>query len=155
MSGRGPGTAEDDRLLTFEVAGSVFALPIWGVIEVAEIAELACVPSVPPSVAGVLNYKGDALPVVRRERLLDLEAGGVSEPEHVLVVTDRALGSARLGLDVDRVLGLVDGSAASAHGSGPVAERRPIDGRVARILDPSRLIERAQGVIEASLASGE
>ncbi len=151
----GPGAAEDDRLLTFEVAGAVFALPIWGVIEVAEMADLACVPSVPPSVAGVINYKGDALPVIRRERLLDLDAEAEGGPEHVLVVTDRAPGSARLGLDVDRVLGLVEGSAIAAHGSEPVAARRPIDGRVARILDPSRLVERAREVIESSLASGE
>ena len=137
------------------MAGAVFALPIWGVIEVAEMAELACVPSVPSSVAGVINYKGDALPVVRRERLLDLDADTACEPEHVLVVTDRAPGSARLGLDVDRVLGLVDGRSVVAHGPEPVADRRPIDGRVARILDPSRLVERAREVIEGSLASGE
>jgi chemotaxis signal transduction protein len=60
-----------NRLLTFEIGSSLFALPIEGVHEVAAMAELACIPTLPREVAGVINYRGDALPVVRRERLLD------------------------------------------------------------------------------------
>ena len=35
-----------------------------------------------------MNYRGDALPVVRRERLLTFE-GLADVPAHVLVLTDR------------------------------------------------------------------
>ena len=38
-----------DRLLTFELGGMLYALPISGVLEVAEALELACVPTLPPS----------------------------------------------------------------------------------------------------------
>ena len=41
---------------------------------------------------------------------------------------------------------------AKARGSDPVALRRPEQGRVAHILDPARLIERARNVIEDSPA---
>jgi chemotaxis signal transduction protein len=103
------------------------------------------------SIASVINYRGDALPVVRRERLLELGDAEASRPEHVLIVTDSPTHAARLGLEVDRVLGLIDGQGAASRGSEPVAERRPIDGRLAHILDPARLVARAREVIESSL----
>ncbi|HEY5659057.1 MAG TPA: chemotaxis protein CheW [Myxococcota bacterium] len=141
----------EDRLLTFEIGDALFAMPIAGVLEVAERGVEACVPTVPSSIASVINYRGDALPVVRREQLLEIGEPGVERPEHVLVITDGPTHSARLGLEVDRVLGLIDGEATAGRGSDPVAERRPIEGRLAHILDPARLVARAREVIESSL----
>ena len=140
-----------ERLLSFEIQGQLFAMPIAGVLEVADHSERSCIPSVPRAIASVVNYRGDALPVVRREHLLPLEPEGEeASSEHVLVLTDARTSTARLGLDVDRVLGFIDGPGARAKGSDPVAERRPEAGRVAHILDPARLIERARNVIEDS-----
>ncbi len=140
----------EGRLLSFEIGELLFAMPISGVLEVAELGATSCIPTVPPSVACVVNYRGDALPVVRREHLFDLGDGAPGRPEHVLVVTDRGGSAARLGLDVDRVLGLIDGGAARSRSGDPVAERRPTGGRMAHILDPALLIERARDVIESS-----
>jgi hypothetical protein len=148
-------TDGEERLLTFEIGGLLFAMPIAGVLEVAEMGGSSCVPGVPPDVASVINYRGDALPVVHRARLFDGGAESEGPPEHVLVVSDRASGAARLGLDVDRVLGLVDGAGATSRGGDPIAERRPLGSRVAHILDPARLVERARLTIEGSLAGSE
>lgn len=145
---------EELRLLTFEIGTSLFAMPISGVLEVAERSDPACVPGVPRDVACVVNYRGDALPVVRRERLLALSEAP-SEPAHVLVITDRPTHAARLGLEVDRVLGLVDGMGAVARGPDPVAETRPMEGRVVQIVDPARLVARAREVVEDSFARNE
>jgi chemotaxis signal transduction protein len=144
-----------ERLLTFEVGTSLYALPIAGVIEVAEVGHLACIPTLPLHIGGVVNHRGDALPVLRRSSLLEVDEAALPAPTHVLVVTDRPTGGACLGLPVDRVVGLVDGEAAAARGPDPVAERRPIDGRVASVLDPARLIARAREVIERSLVRSE
>ena len=65
-------------------------------------------------------------------------------PTHLLVVADLPWGGAHLGLPVDRVVGLAEGRGAKSRGPHPVAERRPIDGRLAGILDPQRLVERAR-----------
>jgi chemotaxis signal transduction protein len=143
--------ASDERLLTFEVAGSLYALPIACVVEVAEASALACIPMLTPEMAGVLNFHGDALPVIRREVLLDLEVQELPDPSHVLVVTPRPNGGARLGVCADRIEGLVNGDGALASGAGPVAERRSIDGRLVFILDAERLVARAREAIEASL----
>lgn len=151
MSAEAPSTAFEDRLLTFEVGGSLYALPIACVVEVTEASALACIPTIPPSQAGVLNFHGNALPVFRRETLLDLEAESLPEPTHVLVVAPKPNGRGALGLCVDRVQGLVSGTGARAMGSGPVAERRSIDGRVLFVLDAERLVARAAESIEGSL----
>jgi purine-binding chemotaxis protein CheW len=146
---------DGQRLLTFEIGRELFAMPISGVLEVTETSALACIPTVPREVAGVINYRGDALPVVRRERLLDLADADLPEPEHVLVITTGSTGTPRLGLNVDRVLGLVDGEGPSGRAGHPLVERRPLDGRIASILDPARLVARAREVIEDSLSRSD
>jgi purine-binding chemotaxis protein CheW len=143
----------DERLLTFEIAGELYALPIGGVHEVAEVGQMTCIPTLPTRVGGVMNYHGDALPVVRCSSLFEINESRLSDPRNVLVVTDRSGDVARLGIPVDRVLGLVDGSAAETMEASQVAERRSIQGRVANVLDPPRLVAHAQEVIERSLGA--
>ena len=78
----------------------------------------------------------------------------LAEPAHVLVFTARPTGGSRLGMEVDRIVGLVNGAAAVAHCEGPIAERRSVDDRVVFVLDPQRLVARAIEVIERSLGRG-
>ena len=148
MSASAPITGADERLLTFEVSGGLYALPIDGVLEVAEICRVACIPTMPAHVGGVVNYHGDALPVLSWSSLCGIEA--TDQPGNFLVITDRGSDVARLGIAVDRVTGLVDGSAPAAAGNEIVAERRSINGRIASLLDPRQLVARAQSVIESS-----
>lgn len=150
-----PLDVTDERLLTFEAGGELFAMPIAGVLEVAELSGSARIPTVADDVACVMNYRGDALPIVRRHRVLDLSAAPAADAEHVLVVTDRQSAVPRLGLEVDRVLGLVDGRATRSRDASVVAERRPMNGRVACILDPSRVVARARAVIEGALGRSD
>ncbi len=149
MSEQPSAAFRDERLLTFEIGGSLFALPISGVVEVTEVEDdIAAIPTLPAPVGGVINFHGDALPVLRSAALLGVAAGEPKTPAQVVVITDRPTEQARLGLPVDEILGLVNGSRATARGADPVAERRSIDGRVAKILDPARLVARAESLIE-------
>ncbi len=141
----------EDRLLTFEVAGDLYALPIAGVLEVAEALHMTCIPTLPTRIGGVINYHGDALPVVSCASLLDIDESELGEPGNILVIAGPDGESARLGIPVDRVLGLVDGVAAAMPGAKPVAEHRSIDGRIASVLDPRRLVSQAKDVIAGSL----
>jgi hypothetical protein len=65
----------------------------------------------------------------------------------VLVVSRRDDEPAQLGLPIDRVIGLVDGSRRHRGGGRLIVERRPVEGRVVSVLDPRRLVERAMEVI--------
>ncbi len=138
---------EERRLVLFEVGGGAYALPISDVIEVTEWSQLAAIPTLPVGVAGVVNHHGDALPIVARDALLEEPATG-SRPEHVLVLGVPGGQSGRLGVPVDRVLGLVDAPAGPPTSDGLVVERRPLRGRIVAVLDAARLLERAQRVIE-------
>jgi len=148
-------TEAQERLLAFEVATSVYALPIACIAEVREVDPLACIPTLSARIGGVMNHHGDALPVLRRDVLLGVDPAALAEPSHVLAITARSAGGARLGLPVDRIVGLVDGGGAVARGEDPVAERRAIDGRVVFVLDPQRLVELGKDVILHSLQRGE
>ncbi len=149
MNGAAMITGADERLLTFEVSGGLYALPIDGVLEVAEMCRVACIPSIAANVGGVVNYHGDALPLLSWSSLSEIENS--VQPANFLVITDRGSDVARLGIPVDRVTGLVDGSAPTAQGNEIVAERRSINGRIASLLDPRQLVARAKRVIESSL----
>ena len=137
-----------DRLLSFEIHDALFALPIAGVLEVADEGSRACVPTLSPDLVWVCNHRGEVLPVLSRERLLDLGEDASRVPEHVLVVADPRSGAACFGLEVDRVLGFIEGPPAEERASVLVTERRPVEGRVVSILDPGLLVERARQLIE-------
>jgi chemotaxis signal transduction protein len=140
----------ESRMLAFELGATLFALPISGVVEVAESARVAPVPFLPRDEFGVVNHHGDALPVVFGRALL--EFSGDSAPNHLLVLAGDADDPERYGLPVDRILGLVAGDAAVARSESPVAERRPHEGRVLNVLDPRRLLVRATALVEQSLS---
>lgn len=150
-----PSPFTTERLLTFEVAGIAYGIPIADVAEVVELGRLASVPTLPRRAGGVMNHHGDALPVVHREVLFDVREEALSEPQHVLVLAHTKHVRGRLGLPVDRVLGLVEGSGGVAAGSDAVVERRPIDGHLVSVLDTQRLTELAVGVIERSVIGAD
>jgi chemotaxis signal transduction protein len=147
MSG---ASGAEGRMLAFELGSTLFALPISGVVEVAERARVAPVPLLPRASFGVVNHHGDALPVVFGSALL--EFSGESAPTRLLVLAGDADDPDRYGLPVDRILGLVAGGAAHSHTESPVAERRPHEGRVLNVLDPRRLLARASALVEESLS---
>ncbi len=141
-----------DRLLTFEIGGTLYALPIASVCEVVPVGPLACVPTRTRESVGVMNYHGDALPVVERALLLGLPEAQLGEPEQVLAIAGPRSNTARLGLPVDKVAGLVDGGLAPTRGTELVVEHRPIEGRLVSVLDPFQLLVRAREVIERSVS---
>ena len=62
--------ATESRLLSFEAAGGLFALPIAEILEVSEATAIASIPTLERSRGGVMNHRGDALPVVSLRLLL-------------------------------------------------------------------------------------
>ncbi len=152
-----------DRLLMFLFEDVRYALPIAWVVEVAEKDRVTSVPSLALPIGGVMNWHGEALPLIATELLLGRhrdEAGATPfgaattvgyAQDQVLVVADKPGSLARLGMPVDRVIGLVPGPGYDARkGEGLVVERRPVDGRIVHILDPMALVARGAEVIESA-----
>jgi len=152
-----------ERLLMFLFEDVRYALPIAWVVEVAEKDRVTSVPSLALPIGGVMNWHGEALPLIATELLLGRhrdEAGATPfgaattvgyAQDQILVVSDKPGSLARLGMPVDRVIGLVPGPGYDARkGEGLVVERRPLDGRIVHILDPMALVARGAEVIESA-----
>jgi chemotaxis signal transduction protein len=148
--------AAPQRVILFEVGASAYAIPIADVLEVTDWAPWAGVPGLPRHLAGVVNHHGDALPVLSRESLF--EAGGegaelsLPPPQSLLVLAARGGEAGRLGLPVDRVLGLEEAPLGAPQGSGVVVERLPLRGRIVCILDGRRTLARAAALIDGVVA---
>lgn len=96
--------------IVFRVGAGAFAIPAAGVREVVPLATLARPPGVPGFVAGFLNRSGVAVPVLRLDALLGLEAISVGLYSPIIVATDRS--GAPLAFVSDAVNAVVDAAPA-------------------------------------------
>jgi purine-binding chemotaxis protein CheW len=136
-----------ERVLAFELGGVSWALPLADVREVADIGALWAIPAVPGALAGVANHRGDALPVVAATALLELSEERVPPARQLLVIGGSGDEPGRLGLPVERVLGLADAPLGQRPRGGVVRARGTLEGRMLRVLDVERILQRAEQVI--------
>ncbi len=102
-----------DELLIFEQAGQLFALPSSVVKEVLRAFSATPLPNAPPMVEGILNVRGDIIPLINLRKRLGLPDRPLSLTDHFIVARD---GNRLIALRVDRVLNLQR-----------VPHRRPLD----------------------------
>jgi purine-binding chemotaxis protein CheW len=131
-------------LLIFCVGSEWCALPVDRIEEVVPIAALSKPPGLPGILEGFLNLRGSAVPVVRLDRLfnLNLTSIGLYSP---LVVVHSA--TQRLALLVDQAIDIiripVDGLFPVAKGTcfKDCADAEvEVDGRTAHLLSVDRLL---------------
>ncbi|MCR5881124.1 chemotaxis protein CheW [Phenylobacterium sp. J367] len=96
----------DRALLTFRVGDRRLAVAAADVTEVVRPPPVTRVPHAPAAVAGVTSLRGQVLPVVALDSLLDVP-GGDAAGRRLVVLS----GTPPLGLAVDEVTGLADGYA--------------------------------------------
>lgn len=98
-----PAAAAAVTLLVFSLGGERYGIEAAHVLEVVPLHGLTPVPSTPPFLLGVLNYRGRVLPVLDLRRVLAPSAGGVPEGGRVVVVlTDGTM----FGIFADEVGGM-------------------------------------------------
>lgn len=98
---------DEIQLVSFEIAGQEYALPIHSVREILQLPETVTrVPKAAASVVGVITLRDRLLPVVSLRRLFGLAANDASEQTRVAVVsvgTDERGGGLVVGLLLDKV----------------------------------------------------
>ena len=139
-------------LLTFEIAGAAYAVDGDRVIEVVPRVVPRVLPHAPASLAGVIRYRGEVLPLIDLGRLLGVETPDDRLSTRIVIVrTDdpeaphAALLAERVG-NVRRVD--LDGKAAAwlppapdgAPYLGPVVE---IEGSLVQILKAESIVDQA------------
>jgi purine-binding chemotaxis protein CheW len=154
----GEGLRDDRRFLVFRLGDEEFGLPIEAVDEVAPVpSQITRVPKAPKFLEGVINLRGEVLPVVDQRKRFDMPPLADGARRRLVVVrTDRH----RAGLIVDSVSEvLAYDSAAIEPAPDLTGETTQLvdgvinleqSGRMILVLDPAELLTRAeQGLLDA------
>ena len=140
-----------ERFVAFELAGEPYALPFECVLSTDRIPRSTYVPGMPGHLRGVLNLRGEIIPLVDLRILMGIDAA--TPGGRMVVIRDSGAGKAPLALVVDRLTGLTSYPAAeiSDPSGGPaVAFSRGIvsaafSSRPTVLLDPGLVLAAAGG----------
>jgi purine-binding chemotaxis protein CheW len=153
------GTAVEERqFVVFRLGEDEFGLPIETVSEVARVPDqITRVPKAPKFLEGVVNLRGEVLPVVDQRRRFDMPAAPQQGTRRLVVVrTDRH----RAGLIVDSVSEVLRCPASDIEPAPNLTNEavRLVNGvvnleqagRMVLLLDPAELLTRAErGLLDA------
>jgi purine-binding chemotaxis protein CheW len=99
------------RYVSFSLGGSRYCIPVEQVLQIVRLEDLIEIPKPPPYVEGVINLRGDIIPVVSLRARLEVRggapAGAPADPRRKRVVITRVSGKP-YGLDVDEVREIVE-----------------------------------------------
>lgn len=149
---------EELQFVVFRLGDDQFALPIEAVNEVARVPEqITRVPKTPKFLEGVINLRGEVLPVIDQRRRFDLPALTDGRSRRLLVVRTE---HHRAGLIVDSVSDVMRCFADDIEPAPSLAGEKVrlvrgvinLDGtgRIVLVLDPAELLTRAErGLLDA------
>lgn len=143
---------EQRQYLVFRLGGDEFGLPIEAVDEVARApARVARVPKTPRFLEGVVNLRGEVLPVVDQRRRFDMPAADDLESRRLIVLRTRRH---RAGVIVDSVSEVLRCGSRDIDDAPDLTgeDNRLVngvlnlerDGRLVMLLDPGELLTRAE-----------
>jgi purine-binding chemotaxis protein CheW len=151
-------SGEERKFLVFRLGDDEFGLPVEAVDEVARVpAQITRVPKTPKFLEGVVNLRGEVLPVVDQRRRFDLPKAELGEGRRLIVVRSERHRAGLIVDSVSQVLGArADAISDAPHLTGDITRlvRGVInlerDGRIVLVLDPSELLTRAErGILDA------
>lgn len=105
---RDAGPAAERQFLSFSMAGHVYAVPLAQVAEITPTRELNQIPHMPKSVEGLLDLRGQVIPVINLRARLGMERLPVDQMRNIIVLDMGA--SSNVGLLVDAVESVVQSS---------------------------------------------
>lgn len=149
---RDASDAKELRFLIFQLDGNDFALPVDAVEEVARVPDqITRLPKTPKFLEGVVNLRGEVLPVVDQRRRFDMQAATVNANRRLVVVRTE---QHRAGLIVDSVSQVLrcspDAIKPSPNLTGDAlgivhsVVNLEASGRIILLLDPSELLTRTE-----------
>jgi purine-binding chemotaxis protein CheW len=136
------------KLLIFHSSGLDCAFPLEAVREIVPMATLSSPPGLPSGLAGFLDLRGTAIPIIRLDRLFDLveQQPGLHTP---MIVLRGVHGP--MGILVDSVRGIVPVPSTrllEVPGEGTfqgcATAALELDGDLIHVLSPSALLEASE-----------
>ncbi|WP_297452739.1 chemotaxis protein CheW [Persephonella sp.] len=96
--------SNEERLITFRLGEELIGVNIKDVIKITKDIEITPVPKTKPYILGVMNLRGNIIPVVSLKKKFNLQSPEVEKPTIVVVETE--LG--HIGITVDKVEGAIN-----------------------------------------------
>ena len=103
------GTAvekQDGKHLVFLLGGASYGIPILTVLDINGLMEITPIPKTPFYIKGVINLRGNVIPLIRLRELLDVP-GEPEESDNIVIVIVRK-GDKLAGLVVDNLIGQME-----------------------------------------------
>jgi purine-binding chemotaxis protein CheW len=143
--------------LVFRLGDDEFGLPIDTVVEVARVPDqITRLPKTPKFLEGVVNLRGEILPVIDQRRRFDMPPLAKADGRRLIVIkTERH----RAGVIVDGVSGVLRSSPSAVDPAPELTDdtsrlvrgliNLPAASRIVLLLDPTELLTRAeQGLLD-------
>jgi purine-binding chemotaxis protein CheW len=153
----GPIARQELTFLVFRLADDEFGLPIDAIVEVARVPDqITRLPKAPKFLEGVVDLRGEILPVIDQRRRFDMPPLGKLDGRRLIVVkTERH----RAGVIVDGVSGVLRSSPSAIEPAPELTDdtsrlvrgliNLPSSSRIVLLLDPTELLTRAeQGLLD-------
>jgi purine-binding chemotaxis protein CheW len=96
-----PASAAPRQFLSFKLDGQVYAVPLAQVAEITPLLELNRIPHMPKSVEGLLDHRGQVLPVINLRKRMNLGEQETSLSRNIVVLN--LGGGSPVGILVDTV----------------------------------------------------
>lgn len=127
-----------DLILTFEVVGRRFAIPLRHVREIVRAVAVTPLPGAPPIVEGIIDIRGELVPVFDLRRRIGLPRKPVATSDHFIVTQ---AGGRLATLWVDRALTLLELPAEGADPAPEVPSRAEYVAAVVKLADGLVIIQ--------------
>jgi purine-binding chemotaxis protein CheW len=143
-----------DQYVTIGASGELFGLRVERVQEILDTRPVSRLPHMPPHLLGLIDLRGETIPVVDLSRLLGLEV----QPDgpHTRIVVTQAGAGGTLGIRTDRVFEVTALDADALEPPASVGGRAVGDclagigrrnGHFVAVVDLDRLVERAGALV--------
>jgi len=156
---QGATMSAEEQLVVFRIMNEEFGVPIQRVREIIKVPHITHLPHSAPYVEGVINLRGDVLPVINLRRRFGLEAQEKDDSTRIMIVE---YGDGQVGLVVDAVTEVLR-LPRSAIGAPPahvaglhtelIAGIGKLEDRLLILLDPDQLLSRDDEIRFADLAA--
>ncbi len=145
-----PRGAQQARACLVRLAGALFAVDVRYAREVVVFEEYTPVPLAPAHLIGVVNLRGQVMPLVDTRAFVGLELARATRDAKALVVEHEHLPAAFLIDDAVGLETLVSAPAADGETGVFTAGRLEREGGAVMLLDVARILEAVGGAVEAT-----
>ena len=146
-------SANARQVLSFQLGGETYAVDILRVVEIRGYSPVTRIPETPHHMLGVLNLRGNVVPIIDMRRRIGVEAVDPSALTVVIVLSVEGVHGRRdFGLLVDGVSDVLDipgdsikptPEALNAHGEDLVNGLAQVNDRMVLLLDIDRMLGNA------------